>query len=148
MKRYIYAMSMKRSDLADYLDNHTWQVMVALAQLYLFPNGNRIHWRKEVWEKLSRVYPLKRSNKLPSADFIVNSTWGRNKNEIGKALQYAEDKEDTYTVGDHKTVDEFYLIVEDYFLWLADHLASNGNVDLTSVKGELDRLGLDEVVLE
>lgn len=144
MKRLILGMSMNRSDLADWIDNHTWQVMVALAQLYLFPNGNRVHWRKEVWEKLSRVYPLKHSNKLPSAQFIFDSSWGRNKRLIGKAMQYALDKEDKYEPREHATVSEFYQICEDYLLWMSDRLAQDEVLVLSDVKQELDSLGLAE----
>jgi hypothetical protein len=136
-------MSLSRSDLGDYIDNHTWQVMVALAQLYLFPQGNRVHWRKEVWEKFSRMYTLKKSNKLPDAKFIFEHSWGRNKHEISNALRYAQDKEDQYEAQEHATVDEFYLIVQDYFLWLADQLSQNSALALIDVKDELDRLGLE-----
>ncbi len=143
MKQYIIGMSMRRTDLGDWIDHHTFQVMVALAQLYLFPQGDRIHWRKEVWEKFSRMYTLKPSAKLPSADFILKYSWGRNKHNVENALQYALDKEDEYTP-DSYTFDEFYQIVEDYFLWLASNLSHNETLRLADVKSELDSLGLDE----
>lgn len=147
MKRMILGMSMKRKELGDYIDNHTWQVMVALAQLYLFPNGNRVHWRKEVWEKFSKIYPLKKSNRLPDANFIFENSWGRNKDQISNAMRYATDKEDEYTPQAHATVDEFYFIVQDYFRWLADKLSKDPILLLADVKAELDSLGLDEVPL-
>lgn len=143
MKQYIMGMSMKRTDLGDWIDQHTFQVMVALAQLYLFPQGNRVHWRKEVWEKFSRMYTLKHSAKLPSADFILKYSWGRNKHNVENALQYALDKEDEYIPGSY-TFDEFYQIVEDYFLWLASNLSHSETLRLADVKSELDSLGLNE----
>ena len=143
MKRYIYAMSIKRSDLGDWIDNHTFQVMVALAQLYLFPSGNRIHWRKEVWEKFSRMYRLKHSNKLPDANFILQNSWGRNKHNVLNALNFAIDKEDSYTPRSYN-YEEFYQIVEDYFMWLASNLSINETLRLADVKQELDSLGLSE----
>lgn len=138
---------MKRKDLGDWIDNHTWQVMVALAQLYLFPQGNRVHWRKEVWEKFSKMYTLKKTGKLPDADFIFENSWGRNKNEVRNALQYAKDKESGYRARSRVTFDEFYQIVQDYFLWLADNLSQNSTLVLQDVKDELDSLGLDEKLL-
>lgn len=147
MKKYVYAMSIKRSDLGDWIDNHTFQVMVALAQLYLFPTGNRVHWRKEVWEKFSRMYRLKHSNKLPSADFILQNSWGRNKHNVNNALNYAIDKEDSYTPKSY-TYDEFYQIVEDYFMWLASQLSQNETLRLSDVKEELNSLGLSEIINE
>lgn len=143
MKRYIVGMAMKRNDLGDWIDNHTFQVMVALAQLYLFPQGNRVHWRKEVWEKFSRMYTMKRANKLPSADFILQNSWERNKRNVQNALNYAIDKESSYTPVSH-TYDEFYQIVEDYFIWLASKLSVNETLRLPDVRDELDSLGLTE----
>ena len=145
MKRCILGMSMKRGDLGDWIDNHTFQVIVALAQLYLFPEGNRIHWRKEVWEKFSRIYTLKRSNKLPSAQFILDNSWNKYKGRIDRILQYAEDKEDNYIPIKNATVDEFYQIAEDYFYWLADSFSRNQELLLSEVKEELDRLGLTAI---
>lgn len=145
MKRYIVGMSMKRRDLGDWIDNHTFQVIVALAQLYLFPNGNRVHWRKEVWEKFSRIYTLKNTGKLPSARFILDNSWNKHKNRISRIMQYAADKEDQYRAADSTTLDEFYQIAEDYFYWLADNLSQNNELLLSEVKEELDRLGLTEV---
>lgn len=143
MKRYIVGMALGRSDLGNWIDNHTFQVMVALAQLYIFPQGNRTHWRKEVWEKFSRMYTLKSNNKLPSADFILQHSWGRNKHNVLNALNYAIDKEDQYTHNSYN-YDEFYQIVEDYFMWLASMLSKNETLRLPDVKAELDSLGLSE----
>lgn len=147
MKRVIYGMSMKRSELADYIDNHTYQTIVALAQLYLFPQGNRVHWRKEVWEKFSRIYTLKKTNKLPSADFIYNNSWVKHSKNIHRIMQYAMDKEDEYTPLKGTTLDEFYQIAQDYFIWLSNMLSTHSEILLSEVKEELDRLGLDEVDL-
>lgn len=145
MKRCIVGIARKRSDLGDWIDNHTFAVMVALAQLYLFPSGNRVHWRKEVWEKFSRIYTLKRSNKLPSANFILQHSWRRNKNKVMNAINYAIDKEDSYTPRSYN-YDEFYQIVEDYLIWLASNLSVNETLRLPDVKEELDSLGLTEEI--
>ena len=144
MKQYIYGMSMKRKMLADWIDNHTFQVMVALAQLYLFHSGNRTHWRKEVWEKFSRMYRLKKTNDLPDADFILDCSWGRNYHLVEYALQYAKDKESSLTPISNASYDEFYTIVEDYFIWLSRKLSSVEVLALSDVKHELDSLGLTE----
>ena len=145
MKRLVYGMSMKKSELADWIDNHTFQVMVSLAQLYLFPSGNRVHWRKEVWEKFSRVYTLKHNRKLPSAQFILDSSWLRNSHNVQNALQYAIDKEDQYQSKADWNFDDFYLICQDYFIFVADKLSQNETLMLSDVKAELDRLGLYDI---
>lgn len=145
MKRYILGMSMNKRDLASWIDNHTYQTLVAIAQLYLFPNGNRVHWRKEVWEKFSRIYTLKIGNKLPSAKFILDNSWNTHKQELGRILQYAQDKESQYEIYPDANFDEFYQIAEDYFYWLSDKLSTHKELLLSEVKEELDALGLDEI---
>ena len=146
MKKLILGMSMKRRDLASWIDNHTYQTMIALAQLYLFPTGNRKHWRKEVWEKFSRIYTLK-SNKLPKAQFILDNSWNIHKDDVWNALDHAEAKEEVYPVRKDANHDSFYQITEDYFIWLADKFSKNPSLRLSDVYEELDRLGLDEEVL-
>ena len=147
MKKLIYGMSKKRKDLAAWIEDHTFQTMVALAQLYLFPTGNRVHWRKEVWEKFSRMYPFRKTNKLPDAQFILDNSWEVDKKWVGNALQHAKDREDAYIPRKGATYDEFYQIAEDYFTWLADRLSQSNQISLQEVKDELDRLGLDEVIV-
>lgn len=145
MKKYIFGMSMNKRELASWIDNHTYQTLVAIAQLYLFPQGNRVHWRKEVWEKFSRIYTLKSSNHLPSARFILDHSWNTHKTQLHRILQYAQDKESQYTVYPKANFDEFYQIAEDYFYWLADQLSCHREILLSEVKQELDALGLDEI---
>lgn len=137
-------MSMKRGDLGAWIDNHTFQVMVALAQLYLFPQGTRRHWRTEVWEKLSQMYKLKLNNKLPSAQFILKYSWELNKQNVSSALKYAKSKEHELKPKDSEVYGEFYQIVEDYFIWLANELSQKDKLYLPEVLEELDRLGLTE----
>ena len=147
MKMYIRGMALSRSDLGNWIDNHTFQVMVALAQLYLFPSGTqRKHWRIEVWEKLSRMHKLKMTNRLPSADFIFKNSFGRNKGNISDALQYAKDKEHDLIPQASEVYGDFYQVVEDYFMWLAGELSHSETVVMQDVLNELDRLGLPESV--
>ena len=146
MKVDIRGMALSQSRLGNWIDNHTFQVMVALAQLYLFPNGARKHWRTEVWEKLSRMHKLKMTNKLPSADFIFKYSFTRNLNNIANALQYAKDKEHDLNPKESEVYGDFYQIVEDYFMWLAGELSHHETLSISDVLNELDRLGLPEVV--
>ena len=49
MYRYIKAAAMKQKSLAAWIEERTSPTLLALAQLYLFPdNENKLHWRKEV----------------------------------------------------------------------------------------------------
>lgn len=140
----IFAMSRSRKDLGSWIEDHTFQVMVALAQLYLFPHGNRVHWRKEVYEKFSQMFPFRHNNKLPDQKFILDNSWNVNSRFIHNALQRAIDKETEYVPIDNIDENEFYVIVEDYFMWLSYSLSKTNRVSLQEVLEELDRLGLSE----
>ena len=146
MKMYISAMSMYRGDLKDWIEDHTYQVIVALGQLYLFPTGNRVHWRKEVWEKFSRMHTLKPGRKLPSAQFILDNSYGIYKSKMLSILQYVIDKESDYTPISDIDDERFRLIVQDYFLWLANYLSQYDILHKVDVLSELDGLGLTEVI--
>lgn len=144
MKVYVSAMSMRRGDLQDYVEAHTRQVIIALAQLYLFPSGPRVHWRKGVWEKFNEMHTLKPMKKLPSAKFILDNSFEIYKNRLVDMLQYAIDKEEKYAPIGNVDDYEFRVLVHDYFIWLANMFSSQELIRKSDVYQELDRLGLTE----
>ena len=142
MKVYIKAMSMKRADLRDYIESHTRQVFIALTQLYLFPSGNRVHWRKEVWDKFSEMHTMKPTNKLPSAKFILDNSFEIYKNKIPDIIERVIDKEEMYTpIGN---IDDYALriLIQDYFTWLSNYFSQKEMLSKSDVLDELDKLGL------
>lgn len=144
MKIYIYAMSMDRGDLRAWIESHTRQTIVALAQLYLFPTGPRVHWREEVWSKFSEIHRLKPKNKLPSAKLILDNSYQVYKNQLRNLLDHAIDKEIKYTPISNIDESEFQLIVYDYFLWLANEFSQKDYLIKADVLRKLDQLGLTE----
>lgn len=144
MKRYVHAMSMSKGDLCSWVESHTKQTILALAQLYLFPTGPRVHWREEVWSKFQEIHRLKPKNKLPSAKLILENSYEVYKDKLMNILQHAIDKESKYTPIDNIDESEFRLIVNDYFLWLANYLSQNDYLLKVDVYNRLDALGLTE----
>ena len=142
MKIVILGMSKSRKDLGEWIEDHTWQTMVAIAQLYAFPNGNRVHWRKEVWEKFDRMHLFRHNNKLPDAKFILDNSWNVNKQFVADALQYAIDKEEEYEPRADLDVSELTGIISKYFTWLAEVLSKHPAVQKSEVLNKLDELGL------
>lgn len=61
-------------------------------------------------------------------------------------LQYVIDKESDYTPISDIDDERFRLIVQDYFLWLANYLSQYDILDKVDVLSELDGLGLTEVI--
>lgn len=146
MKRMIVGMSKSRSDLGSWIEDHTWPVMVALAQLYLFPHGPRVHWRKEVWEKFDRMHLFKHNNKLPDAKFILCNSWEVNRKFVADSIQYAIDKEENYSPRNDIDVHELSTIMEAYFTWVASKLCNHVALQKDEVLSKLDELGLTEHV--
>ena len=146
MKRMIVGMSKSKSDLGSWIEDHTWPVMVALAQLYLFPYGPRVHWRKEVWEKFDRMHLFRHNNKLPDAKFILANSWNVNRSFVEDAIQYAIDKEEDYSPRDDINIHELSLIMQNYFEWVADILSKHVALQKDDVLAKLDELGLTEKV--
>lgn len=141
MKRFIFAAK-SRSDLGAWIEDHTPQVMIAIAQLYVFPSGNRTHWRKEVWEKFSEMHAFKHNNKLPSAKFILDNSWKVNERYVDNVIRFVIGKEEEYTPREDINVSELYDILESYFKWLADYLSKNRFLIPQDVNKKLDELGL------
>ena len=144
MFRTILGMSKSRSDLAAWIEDHTFQVIIAITQLYLFNFGNRVHWRKEVWEKFHEMHVFRHNSKLPEAKFILDNSWKINKQYIKDAVKFAIDKETEYTPRPAINLYELENILESYFMWLADELSKHRVITLTSVLKKLDSLGLAE----
>lgn len=143
MKIYVFA-SKSRKDLGAWIEEHTFQVIVALAQLYAFHGGNRGHWRREVWSKFPEMHTFRHNNKLPDAKFILANSWDVNKKYVENALQYAIGKEYEYEPRTDISLDEFYSIAQQYFYWLAEYYTTHRAMIPKDCYSELDKLGLNE----
>ena len=144
VRQNIWGMSDKRKDLGAWIEDHTKQVMIAITQLYLFPNGNRTHWRKEVWEKFYEMHRLKGSNKLPSAKFIFENSFKVHSRMIQNHVKFVISKEDQYDPIEDIDLNQLFQIEKDYFIWLSSKLSKEDFVSKTDVLDELDKLGLTE----
>lgn len=142
MKR-IYGMSKNRKDLAAWIEDRTFPVMCAIAQLYLFPNvTTRAHWRIEVWEKLHEMKLFKHNNKLPDAEFIYANSWGIDEEYVSDAITWAISHENLLTPIAKIDKVELHDIMSDYFSWLSQQLSKHRAVHINDVAEKLDELGL------
>ena len=142
LHRYIYGSAMRRRDLADWVEDRTFPVMDVLAQLYLFPNTEyENHWRGELYAAWNRVKLLKGS-KLPSKEFLIQSTFGVNKHSASRILQSMVDKEYELKPRVGYNVETYLELCEDYFEWLCDILSKHQIVVRSEVYSKLDEMGL------
>lgn len=145
MKRYIKASAMKKSDLAGDIEEKTIPVMNALAQLYYFPNNeNKNHWRQEVWANFHRISRLKRTNKLPSFDFIMLNTFECNKDQLKVVKRFVISKESKYEPDPDRLNNDsmFKDLVQDYFEWLASKFSQVVQISNDEIYQKLEELGL------
>ena len=141
-KRPIYASAMRRGDLAMWIEDRIHPVMLALSQLYVFPNSEyRNHWITEVWANFHDVKLLKHG-KLPSADFILRSGWLVNKPYAKKYIQIVIHKESSLVPRSDTSFDNLIQLMDNYFSWLADILSKDRLVDRYEVETELSKLGV------
>ena len=152
MKRYIRSaisilgMSKSRRDLEAWIEDQTFPTMIALAQLYVFPNGARTHWRREVWEKFHMMHVFRHNKQLPSAEFILSSGWKVNKSDkqVRDVIRFVIGKEVDYVPRKNIDVRELTYIMERYFEWISWQLSKSRIVEPNEVYSELDVLGLTE----
>lgn len=144
MKR-VHGMSKNRADLAGWIEDRTFPVMCALAQLYLFPNvTTRTHWRIEVWEKFHEMKLFRHNNKLPDARFIYSNSWGVDAKYAEDAVTWAIDHEHTFQPKDRVNKHELCCMMSTYFKWLSSQLSKHRVVHMDAVMAKLDELGLTE----
>lgn len=136
-------MSTSKADLAASIESHTFPVMCAIAQLYLFPNTiYQNHWRQEVWSGLNTMDRLKGSNKLPSTEFIYKNSFEVNKNSVQDAIDWAIDHEQSLVPIDNIDVSHLTTVMDEYFQWLSEKLSYNRYLKSKDVYCKLDELNL------
>ena len=139
----IFELAQRRRDVAAWIEDKTFPVLVALAQLYLFPDIQYVnHWRQEVWSNFNRVKFLMGRNKVPSKEFILKSGWEVNKKYVKRYLDYTLGKEYQLEPIANMDSDVFYEIAESYFDWLAEKLSEESVVSPKEVYSKLEELGL------
>ena len=137
-------MSTTKSDLRCKLEETTPMLLEHLIKLYLYPNCEYVnHWKQECYNFLHNVSRLKRSNKLPSAKFILDSTININSELIpyyakGVMKDYAQSLgKPTYDI------DKLEQKIFNYYEWLAEMLSKYGRIFRTDCYEKLDELFLE-----
>lgn len=137
---YILAMSRSKKDIKYYLHDRADKVFVHICKILLYPKSSYVsHWEHEIYAFISNIQKLKGSNKLPSKSFIQNILLQELDGMIDIYLKQAiADESDA----DFTDVDESYAnrICEQYVIWLAGKLSTDGFVSSQDVKSELNEL--------
>lgn len=145
MKRYISCMSKTRSEVRDSLENLAVPCMTHLAKIWLFPNSEmQHHWKREVWSFYSEIDRMKPKNRIPSAQFIYDCSWGIKNHLKEKTVQRAIDLEyeNTPDIDRLNDLNTLYSNMEKYFLWVSKTLHEDELINLNQVLYELEELGM------
>lgn len=137
---YILAMSRNKKDIKYYLQDRADKVFVHICKILLYPKSPYVgHWEHEIYAFISNIQKLKGSNKLPSKSFIQNILLQELDSMIGIYMKQAIADEDD---ADFTDVDESYAnkICEQYVIWLAEKLSTDGFVSNKDVKAKLHEL--------
>ena len=145
MYKYIKAQAYSKAEIRDKIEDKTFPIMEAIAQLYLFPDEQEVsHWKREVWANLFKMYKLKGKHKLPTAEFIYQSTWVEYKDSFETAVEAAQEHEYNYVpnIDRLNSLATLYSIMDEYFQWLSSKLSVNNDVKPSEVYEKLLELGL------
>ena len=137
---HVLAMSRTQKDIKYYLQDRADKVFVHICKILLYPESSYVdHWEHEIYAFISNIQKLKGFNKLPSISFIQNILLQELDSMIDIYLKQALADEDD---ADFADVDESYAnkICEQYVIWLAEKLSTDGFVSNKDVKAKLHEL--------
>ena len=139
MKLYVRSFAENKKDLHSYLSNRADVVIEHLIKIFLYPNAQEYnHWKQEVAAVLKKVPKLKNSNKLPSASFIVDSSWMVWEDQFDRFVEVV--KEEMKELSENINNDTLYDAIDEYFEWLSKELSKYGSVVSDNIYHEIDYL--------
>lgn len=133
-------MSRSKKGIKYYLQDRADKVFVHICKILLYPESPYVdNWEHEIYVFISNIQKLKGSNKLPSRSFIQNILLQELDSMIDIYIKQAIADEDDANFAD---VSESYAnkICEQYVIWLAEKLSTDGFVSNRDVKAELNEL--------
>lgn len=147
MEKYFRAIPIlgfahSRSDIIRQLEQNVIEIFQHLVKLWRYPDAQEVsHWRTEVYNFLHKVHTFKSNNKRPSAKFIFENTYGRDRQYIDTAIKQVSKRYDRNFSCIREDIDLLRNRIERYFKWLSEELASNGVALPEDIYETLEELG-------
>lgn len=141
-------LAIEKRHLEDRLIDRSVEIIEHLLCIVLDPkNVNRDHWTSEIYAFINNVPILKSTKKLPTEQFIYDSTYGVWQDNILNSEYFNRQiesicEEENIDIPDDicSTQTEFDMICAEYFKWLSDALSKSGKVTRSSCKNKIDEL--------
>ena len=134
MKRIIYCFAKDKNSLFSKLENQAEPLIKHFTKYFMYPGHvSSNHWADEIYSFLNSVSKLKRKNKRPTANQILNKTWIVYEDSI---LEYIPTVVEDYG---YSEVDPnvVYENCKKYMMWLCTTLSDIGSVSKKACKLEL-----------
>ena len=141
-------LAIEKRHLEDRLIDRSVEIIEHLLCIVLDPkNVNRDHWTSEIYAFINNVPILKSTKKLPTEQFIYDSTYGvwqdniLNNDYFNRQIESICEEENIDIpddIGSKQT--EFDMICAEYFKWLSNTLSKSGKVTRSSCKNKIDEL--------
>lgn len=141
-------LAIEKRHLEDRLIDRSVEIIEHLLCIVLDPkNVNRDHWTSEIYAFINNVPILKSTKKLPTEQFIYDSTYGvwqdniLNSEYFNRQIESICEEENIGIPDDiGSTQTEFDMICAEYFKWLSATLSKSGKVTRSSCKNKIDEL--------
>lgn len=130
-------LAIEKRHLEDRLIDRSVEIIEHLLCIVLDPkNVNRDHWTSEIYAFINNVPILKSTKKLPTEQFIYDSTYGvwqdniLNNEYFDRQIESICEEENIEIPNDiEMTQNNVDFVCSCYFSWLATHLSEDGVID-------------------
>jgi hypothetical protein len=138
---YVSAMSKSKKEIANAIEDRSDLIFINICKLLLYQHSAYCdHWKHEIYGFMPRMKKLKKTNKLPSKEFISSIMLD---NLDGTVFQYVAEAiadEDDYNYDDSISDKVVQEVCEKYAIWLSEKLSTTGFVTHAEVKAKLSEL--------
>ena len=141
MFMYVSAMSKSKKELADAIEDRSDMIFIHICKLLLYQHSAYCdHWKREIYGFLPRMKRFKKTNKLPSKEFISSIMLDNLDGMVFQFMAEAIADEDDYNYDDSVSAEVVQEVCKKYTIWLSDKLSTVGFVTNAEVKAKLSEL--------
>ena len=138
---YVSAMSKSKKELANAIEDRSDMIFIHICKLLLYQHSAYCdHWMHEIYGFMPRMKRLKKTNKLPSKEFISSIMLDNLDGMVSQFMAEAVADEDDYDYDESVSDKVVHEVCEKYTIWLSEKLSTTGFVTNTEVKAKLSEL--------
>ena len=141
MFMYVSALSNSKKELANAIEDRSDMIFIHICKLLLYQHSAYCdHWMHEIYGFMPRMKKLKKTNKLPSREFISNIMLENLDGMVFQFMAEAIADEDDYDYDESVSAEVVQEVCRKYVTWLSEKLSTTGFVTNAEVKAKLSEL--------